>query len=179
MRKAAAAPQAKASKVATIQQSDARGPTPCNNNELRKATRHLGQLFDDVIGASGLRAAQHGLLYYISAMDRPTMKALAQALVMDLSALGHTLKPLTRDGFVRLETDERDARAKRVSLTSEGEAKLAETIQLWREAQGRFEAALGSDQARALREALSEISSDAFGTAFREGRPMRDLAKTR
>ena len=145
------------------------GPSPCNNSELRKATRHLGQLFDEMMRPSGLRAAQHGLLVHVKAMDRPTMKALARELVMDLSALGHTLKPLERDGFIRLEKDERDARAKRVSLTAAGEAKLDETIALWRKAQARVEATLGPEKAATLRGMLAEVASEGFGTAFREG----------
>lgn len=146
------------------------GPGRCNNSELRKATRHLGLLFDEVMRPSGLRAAQHGILYHVKAMDRPTMKALARELVMDLSALGHTLKPLARDGFVRLDPDDRDARAKRVSLTPAGEAKLRETTALWRSAQTRVETALGADKAQAMRTMLAEVSSNAFGTAFRSQR---------
>ena len=79
--------------------------TPCNNSELRKATRHLGRLFDDVVGGSVMRASQLGLLFQIEAMGGPTMKALAGIIVMDLSALGHTLKPLVRDGYVALVAD--------------------------------------------------------------------------
>ena len=147
-------------------------PSACNNNELRKATRHLGQLFDDVIGVSGLRAAQHGMLVYVEAMDGPTMKELARKLVMDLSALGHTLKPLSRDGYLRLDRCERDARAKRVRLTPEGKAKLAETSALWRTAQARVESALGPERALALREMLAVVASDAFAEAFRAERPI-------
>ena len=143
------------------------GPGPCNNAELRKATRHLGQLFDEVMRPSGLRAAQHGILYHVKAMDRPTMKALARELVMDLSALGHTLKPLARDGFLRLDPDDRDARAKRVSLTPAGEAKLEETTALWRSAQDRVETTLGAEKAKAMRTMLAEVASNAFGAAFR------------
>ncbi len=145
------------------------GPSPCNNNELRKATRHLGQLFDEVMRPSGPRAAQHGLLFYVESMDRPTMKELARELVMDLYALGHTLKPLEGDGYLRLDTDARDARAKRVSLTSGGEAKLEETIESWRVAQARVEAALGARKAAALRAMLAEVASEDFGAAFRQG----------
>ena len=139
---------------------------PCNNNALRKATRHLGQLFDDVIGNSGLRAAQHGLLHHIKEMRGPTMKELATILVMDLSALGHTLKPLERDGFINLVVDDRDKRAKRIHLTAAGEAKLAETRQLWRVAQDRVDTALGPEKSRQMREMLAEVASKEFGEAF-------------
>jgi DNA-binding MarR family transcriptional regulator len=151
-----------------------RGPlkNQCNNAVLRKATRHLGQLFDDVIEPSGLRAAQHGILNHVRMLEGPTMKALAKALVMDLSALGHTLKPLTRDGYVVLVPDEEDRRAKRVFLTTRGEAKLDETKKLWRVAQSRVETVLGARTAAQLRDLLAVVASDAFGDAFRAAKPL-------
>ena len=148
--------------------------TPCNNSELRKAARNLGQLFDDVVGGSGMRSSQLGLLFQIEATRGPTMKALAKIIVMDLSALGHTLKPLVRDGYVTLVADERDGRVKRVFLTEAGKAKTAEGLDLWRVAQGRVEAVLGSDTALALRQALAMIASDQFTQAFHEAEPRFD-----
>lgn len=143
----------------------------CNYVELRKATRHIGQLYDDIFEASGLRAAQQGLLFFIDAHDGPTMKEMARAIVMDLSALGQTLKPLVRDGYVRLVPSATDGRAKRVYLTADGHAKAQEGVALWRLAQGRFEAALGSTGARELRGALALISSPRFADAFRAAEP--------
>ncbi len=143
----------------------------CNYVELRKATRHIGQLYDDILGASGLRAAQQGLLFFIDAHDGPTMKEMAKAIVMDLSALGQTLKPLVRDGYVRLVPSATDGRAKRVYLTEAGHAKAREGVALWEQAQGRFEAAFGSIGARDLRGALALIASDGFADAFRTAEP--------
>ena len=148
--------------------------TPCNNSELRKATRQLGQLYDDIVGGSGMRASQLGLLFQIEAMRGPTMKALARIIVMDLSALGHTLKPLVRDGYVALVADERDRRVKRVFLTEAGKAKTAEGLDLWRLAQGRVEAVLGSAGALALRQTLAMLASDQFAEAFRTVEPRFD-----
>nr|WP_158807342.1 MarR family transcriptional regulator [Beijerinckia sp. L45] len=142
------------------------GPAFCSNSVLRKATRRLGQLFDDVIEPSGLKATQHGLLAHIKMLNAPTIKELADNLVMDLSALGHTLKPLERDGYVALVRDERDRRAKRVTLTRIGEAKLEEMTKLWRTAQVRFEAAFGQRKAEKLRKALSLLASEDFSEAF-------------
>ena len=146
--------------------SPSASPPVCSNSVLRKATRRLGQLFDDIIQPSGLKATQHGLLAHIKALNAPTIKELAADLVMDLSALGHTLKPLERDGFVALVRDERDRRAKRVTLTRVGEAKLDETTKLWRTAQERFETAFGQRKAEKLRKALSLLASEDFSVAF-------------
>jgi DNA-binding MarR family transcriptional regulator len=51
------------------------------------------------------------------------MGEIAGALIMDLSALGHTLKPLIRDGYVETVADKDDHR---IRLTKAGEKKLAE-----------------------------------------------------
>lgn len=58
---------------------------------------------------------------------------------MDLSALGHTLKPLIRDGYVALVPDKKDRRVKHVTLTKAYRKKLEQTSKLWADAQGRFE----------------------------------------
>ena len=146
-------------------------PSPCNNIELRRATRHIGRLFDDVVGPCGLRAAQLGLLFYVEAAGAPTMKTMAKAIVMDLSALGQTLKPLIRDGYVALVADDKDGRVKRVHLTDKGREKYRDGMELWRLAQERFEAVLGAVRAREMREALALIASDEFGEAFRNAKP--------
>ena len=93
----------------------------CNNAMLRRASRMLGQLYDDELAPSGLRATQHGLLAQIHIMHEPTLRDLAAEIVMDLSALGHSLKPLIRDGYVALVPDEKDGRVKHVTLTKAGQ----------------------------------------------------------
>ena len=145
--------------------------TPCTNAAIRQAARMLGQLYDDALAPSGLRATQHNLLNTIHRMDGPTLHEMATALVMDLSALGHSLKPLVRDGLVAVMTDAQDRRAKRATLTKAGSKKLQETTRLWRAAQGRFEGTFGLRQAQALRESLASLSTEQFRQAFLEARP--------
>ena len=130
----------------------------CNNALLRRATRKLGQFYDDVLAPSGLKATQQGLLYQIHVGNEPAMGAIAAALVMDLSALGHTLKPLIRDGFLETFADPDDRRVKRVRLTPLGLVKLDEAMKLWQVAQQRFEDLVGEEQAATLREALDGIA---------------------
>jgi DNA-binding MarR family transcriptional regulator len=146
-------------------------PNCCNNAVLRQAVRRMGQLYDDAIAPCGLRATQSGLLAQIQHMDGPTLRELASTIVMDLSALGHTLKPLVRDGLVDLVQDERDRRVKRVHLTGVGAAKLAEAMALWRTAQEGFEAAFGPEKAAELRTALCYIASEEFSQLFQQKRP--------
>jgi DNA-binding MarR family transcriptional regulator len=138
----------------------------CNNDTLRKATRCMGQLFDEAIAASGLRNSQFSVLVHVDELDEPTMKELAHELVMDLSALGHSLQPLIRDGLVRLVPNPEDGRSKRVTLTKAGQRKVAEATGYWALAQRRFEDLLGQDKAQRLRETLIALSSSEFSEAF-------------
>ncbi|ANT53058.1 MarR family winged helix-turn-helix transcriptional regulator [Mesorhizobium amorphae] len=135
------------------------GLTLCNNATLRRAGRKLGRFYDDVLAPSGLKGTQYGLLYQIHIGSEPAMGAIAEALIMDLSALGHTLKPLIRDGYVEAFADKDDRRVKRVRLTPQGGLKLNEATKLWTIAQQRFEAMVGKDQAAKLRAALDAIAA--------------------
>lgn len=139
---------------------------PCSNAVLRQAMRRVGQLYDDVLAPSGLRATQHGLLATVRRMGSPTMRELAERAVMDLSGLSHTLKPLMRDGYLQMAPDARDRRARRIDLTEKGQAKLAETAKLWRGAQDRFEAVFGLERAIALKSELRFLTSPEFQDAF-------------
>lgn len=138
----------------------------CNNAALRKAARRLGILYDDVLAPSGLKATQFSLLTQIFDDGNPTMAELAKSLVMDLSAMRHSLGPLMRDGLVRVRAEHGDRRVKRVVLTPAGLAKFKETMQLWKKAQGRFERALGLARATKLRSELKLLSSESFRDAF-------------
>ena len=80
----------------------------CNNALLRKAARRLGKLYDTVLAPSSLKATQFSLLTQIYDLGNPTMVELAKSLLMDLSAMRHSLGPLVRDGLVRLRVEQKD-----------------------------------------------------------------------
>jgi DNA-binding MarR family transcriptional regulator len=138
----------------------------CTNSAIRRAARRLGQLYDDAMGGTGLKGTQFSLLSQIRLDGQPTLKSLAETMVMDLSALGHTLKPLTRDGLVELVADDKDRRVKRVRLTEAGMAMQAELVERWRTAQSRFDETFGSEQSEGIRRAMATIASAEFAEAF-------------
>jgi DNA-binding MarR family transcriptional regulator len=138
----------------------------CNNAALRKAARRLGILYDAVLEPSGLKATQCSLLTEIRDLGDPAMAELARSMLMDLSALRHSLGPLIRNGWVRLRPDKKDGRVKRVVLTPAGVAKFKEAIKLWQQAQGRLEQALGPARAAKLRSELRFLTSEEFNAAF-------------
>jgi len=140
----------------------------CNATALRKAARRVSQLYDTVLAPSGLRSTQRSLLIHIARAGTPAMGNLATALVLDRSALAHNLKPLERDGLVKVIVDRNDKRSRLVKLTTRGEEKLRESMGLWKKAQHCFETAFGSEQARVLRTSLALISSAEFAQLLQD-----------
>ncbi|TPJ36756.1 MarR family winged helix-turn-helix transcriptional regulator [Mesorhizobium sp. B2-8-3] len=140
--------------------TDAQQPgfSRCNNATLRRAARSLGRFYDDALAPSGLKGTQFGLLFQIHVSNEPAMSIVADALIMDLSALGHTLKPLIRDGYVETFPDTNDRRVKRLRLTRQGQAKLDEALKLWSVAQRQFEDKVGAERATKLRAALDAVA---------------------
>lgn len=138
----------------------------CSNSAVRRASRQLGQLYEDAMGDTGLKGTQFSLLSQIARSGEPPLKSLAEAMVMDLSALGHTLKPLIRDGLVELVPDAKDRRVKRVRLTETGIAKQKELTARWQIAQDRFDKAFGKEKSEEMRRTLAFISSQEFAEAF-------------
>jgi DNA-binding MarR family transcriptional regulator len=138
----------------------------CSYGALRRAMRGVGQLYDQALLQSGINASQYNVLSAIRRLHQPSQSELAEELVMDLSALGHTLKPLVRDGFVALERDALDGRKRRVVLTREGQDKFDEAHELWKPAQKNFDAALGAVAGKEFREMLDHLVSHDFGSAY-------------
>ena len=137
----------------------------CNCSALRKAARRVSLVYDRHLARSGLTNGQYAILAEIERRpdgEPPTLTALAQDLVMDRAALSHTLKPLERDGFVRIERDRRDRRARLVRLTALGRKRAAVARACWIKAQARFSATFGQDQAIALRALLRMVTDADF-----------------
>jgi DNA-binding MarR family transcriptional regulator len=107
----------------------------CNFTALRKAVRRVSLLYDAAFSPCGLRATQWSILVHVGRSGKPSQAQLADSLALDRSALAHNLKPLERDGLVQCVVDEKDKRSRLVMLTPAGHAKVAESLQLWEEAQ--------------------------------------------
>jgi DNA-binding MarR family transcriptional regulator len=128
----------------------------------------VGQLYDDVLAPSGLRATQYTLLAALARHVNPPLGDLAADLVMDRSALAHTLAPLIVRGLAAFEPDAADRRLKRIRLTAKGRALLEEAEPLWRRAEDHFEAVFGVAAAHDLRRLLDQIAEPEFATQYRQ-----------
>jgi DNA-binding MarR family transcriptional regulator len=137
----------------------------CNCSGLRRAARHVSLMYDRELADTGITSGQHSILgeLFRRAGAAPTLGTLAQILIMDRTALTHTLKPLVRDGLIVLRADPSDQRARLVHLTDKGREKYTVAHKAWDGAQARFLDAFGADQAVALRALLRVVASTSFG----------------
>lgn len=126
----------------------------CACFNLRKASRAVTQLYDEILQPSGLLATQFTLLVAISIAGSTTITRLAEDLVMDRTTLTRNLKPLERQGLIEIVPGQ-DQRTRIVVLTKEGREALAKAISLWEQAQAFVVEGLGQNRWSTL---LSNLS---------------------
>lgn len=112
---------------------------------LQRAARALARTFDDALRPVGLTNGQFSLLMALNRPEPPPLGPVAQLLAMDRTTLTAALKPLERDGLVRIETDPDDRRSRRLALTEAGAERLAAAVPIWRTTHATVEAALPPD----------------------------------
>jgi DNA-binding MarR family transcriptional regulator len=139
--------------------SSAAVPSPaCACGRLRRATRALTQLYDDLMAPCELRVTQFSLLGALARGGTARIADLADALLLDRTALSRTLDPLVLRGFVSIVSG-RDARTREVSLTRAGAKALRAAQPHWKRAQSQVANKLGSDRLEALIATLGEIEA--------------------
>lgn len=98
----------------------------------QRAARALARRFDAAFRPLGITQGQFSLMMALNRPEPPTMGEVAPFLAMDRTTLTAALKPLARRGLVAIRPDRRDARARRLALTDEGRALLAQALPVWR-----------------------------------------------
>ena len=132
-------------------------PRACNCFAIRRAARHVSQLYDGHLAPSGLKTTQFSVLARLSKGGPLAIGELASAMTMDRTTMGRALRPLERDGLVRIAAG-RDGRTRALHLTEEGRARMEAAAPLWRDAQAAFEASYGPAEAASLRTALDRVT---------------------
>lgn len=138
----------------------------CYATILRKASRRMSQLYDNILEPGNLKTTQRAILAEVERSGPLTVGALASLLVMDAGGLAHTLKPLIRDGLLSINVDPSDKRNRLISIESFGLEKIRGSDALFDNAQECFERAFGEEEAKTLRDALRIIASEQFLKAF-------------
>ena len=114
----------------------------CVGFNVRRATRLVTQYYDKILAPSGLRSTQYSLLNVLSLTDELGMQDLALVLAMDRTTLTRNLRPLVKQGLVKVSTG-RDRRARLVMLTSKGKDAMKKALPFWEQAQAHITNHLG------------------------------------
>ncbi len=126
----------------------------CTCLRLRKATRRVTQIYDQMLEPAGLTIAQFSLLARLFAEEQLSMGELAEALVTDPTTLTRNLKPLCERGVLRIFHDTEDRRRRLVALTEDGRALIPVAYPLWKKAQAELAILLGKNDIERLNLAL-------------------------
>jgi DNA-binding MarR family transcriptional regulator len=110
----------------------------------QRAARALARRFDRVLKPAGLTNGQFSLLNALNGPGPPTLRAVAQLIGADRTPLTAALKPLVRRGMAEVLVDEADSRVRRIALTDEGRARLAQALPLWIHAHAELETGLSN-----------------------------------
>lgn len=121
----------------------------CTCFNLRKAARIVAQVYDQHLQPSGLKNTQFSLLRVTSKHGPLSISALAEQLVMDRTTLTRNLKPLERDGLIKVVAG-KDARTRNVQVTARGLKTVDKALPLWERAQVQVVKELGQTRWRSL-----------------------------
>jgi DNA-binding MarR family transcriptional regulator len=132
--------------------------TMCINANLRKMSRTITQLYDEILEPSGLLGTQFRLLGAVASHSPIALAPLAEELTLDPTTLARNLKPLERDGLVEISIGE-DRRRRMVKITEKGQDALLKALPLWEEAQAWVTSQLGEDRMRAMLADWNELVS--------------------
>jgi DNA-binding MarR family transcriptional regulator len=128
----------------------------CTMFNLRKASRVITQLSDEIFRGAGIRGTQFGLLAGIYWRGTTTLTELARLLAMDRTTLTRNLRPLRAQGLV-VTAQGRDRRARAVTITPRGRQALAKALPYWEKMQSDLVRRLGKAQWRKLMDSLGAI----------------------
>lgn len=104
------------------------------NLSFRKASRVISQIYDHELAEMGLKCSQFSILRAVREMQQTTNAKLQELLVLEQTTLTRGLKPLIRDGYIKIETG-MDKREKLLSLTPEGKGLYNRADKKWQQAQ--------------------------------------------
>lgn len=125
----------------------------------QRAARALARHFDQAMRPLGLTNGQFSLLMRLNVPDAPVMGEVAEFLEMDRTSLTAMLKPLRRQGLVKVIPDPDDRRKNRLHITGAGRELLGQAYPVWRQAHAALEAMLADPDA--LRAELLAVSRGA------------------
>jgi DNA-binding MarR family transcriptional regulator len=125
---------------------------------VQRAARSLARRFDEVLRPFDLTNGQFSLLMSLNRPEPPPMAPVASLLAMDRTTLTAALKPLTRRGLVKIETDPADRRSRTLRLTPKGHETLLHAMPVWERTHHEIEQLIPDGNPNQLRAGLRAVS---------------------
>jgi len=120
----------------------------CVNFNIRKAMRAVSQHYDKIMAPAGLRGTQFTILTVLSQNTDLSISDLAEYLVMDRTTLTRNLKPLEKEGYLKVLPGIEDRRSRRIELTKAGKKIQKTAMPYWQKAQDGMVNFMGKQNAK-------------------------------
>ena len=125
---------------------------------LRWVTRKVTQFYDAEMRRHGIRPTQGTILASLNARESWNMTELSDWLGMERTTLVRNLRPLQRDGFVKIGGGGRGNRVE-LTITAKGRKQIEKLAPAWRSAQSAAVKTLGKKRWSAI---LSDLETAAL-----------------
>lgn len=139
-----------------IQQFAFQASKTCTIFNIRKASRLIGQFYDQAFSPLGIRSTQFSMLLAIAYEDVATINRLSQIMGMDRTTLSRNVQILNKNGLAAINKGH-DRREQLISLTSAGKDLLERAIPVWEATQNEFRLRFGENQSQQLLDQLQEF----------------------
>ena len=111
----------------------------------------------ELMADSGLHPGQPRLLEYVRSHPGCTQKDAADELDVTPASIAASLKPLENTGYVRRESEEKDARRNRLYLTAAGEWQIEENHRRFDQLDGEMFRGMTESEVEAFRRACEKM----------------------
>ena len=129
----------------------------CTCFNVRRVARIITQFFDAEVRRHGIRPTQTPILGALQARSGWTMAELSDWLGMERTTLLRNLRPLQRDGLVRISGGGRGGHVE-LSITEKGRTSLGKMLPAWRSAQNKVVATLGNERWSVIIRDLEQVA---------------------
>jgi DNA-binding MarR family transcriptional regulator len=142
---------------------------------LRRAEQYAAEIFLKASHVNGITLRQTVLLAAITEAEGASQSDLVRATGVDRSTLAEMMARMERKGLIARSASEEDGRAKSVSLTPEGRARLQAAVPAMRQVDAALVAAQPRNKRASFRQTLTALASAADAAAADEaGEPVRE-----
>src|SRR5947208_7472211 len=125
---------------------------------LRSVTRAVTQFYDAEMRRHAIRPTQGSILASLNSKDSWSMAELSDWLGMERTTLVRNLRPLQRDGFVKILGGGRGNRVE-LTITTKGRKQIEKLTPAWKSAQSTAVNTLGKKRWSAI---LSDLETAAL-----------------